>query len=683
MLPQVSLGEYSRTLKVLQFSLSFPGIQIAVDGLSVAAYCIAVTQSADQTYKIISEFIRDCKDAKSDLAAVGQELSTLIRTLTQLKDLVPDGSDFVDSELTNNTKRDIRDIVSSCLVVASDIENVLSGYEGKLAALSWATRGKRKVATAKVLLETNPRALSLAVDTITLATAQNIKQDTANILDDTTYMRGDIQDLIVRIRNLEEMVADKDPDDPRKYVLMRYLNDLSSVAGSVCDMSSRPATPESNTNETEPPSSIPLIPERISRARTDVSFTTESMSSSTNNQRTSSPIRGNSKLSYARTSSRQLLPPKLSPLSRGFRGFTLSPDGTKLLWRDKRYMLLDISLGEIKDIDPRPPRFSLSSLSSVTNFIVGTIKVEILTTDASLLLASVNTAAGRFWMFGDSSTGEWTRQMGCPDPLTPCCILPLSQNCALFVQQTGGDGASIVKVVKITDPEGKPKLVCKSGFLPGSREVKKGLFMFSHIAQTITAIQHVERSAILYTWKLHKDWLTDSDLTTDPTRQVQEPRKLLLPEYDGSDEIAIVGIVPGSSMRVLAMRFTDAHPEPFTITGQDLSSHHSEPWQPYSLAHGRRSYSFSRTYAMGHIMISEDRKLMQTKSSVAYGVVIRETDSMHAIQLIARKPDEWNTFSPNFDHWVHMGKDTRSGEKKPRIYIDKFELRWPEQYYKT
>lgn len=62
-------------------------------------------------------------------------------------------------------------------------------------------------------------------------------------------MRGDIHDLVARIKNLEAMVADKSPDDSRKYVMMRYLNDLSSVAGSVCDMSSRPATPESNPSE--------------------------------------------------------------------------------------------------------------------------------------------------------------------------------------------------------------------------------------------------------------------------------------------------------------------------------------------------------------------------------------------------------------------------------------------------
>ncbi|EWG46943.1 hypothetical protein FVEG_07214 [Fusarium verticillioides 7600] len=101
-----------------------------MDGLSVVASCIAVIQAADQTYKIISQFARDCKDAKGDLAAVSQELSTLTRTLTQLKDLVPDGSDFSDSDLTNNTKRNIRDIVGSFLAVACETKEVLSGHEG-------------------------------------------------------------------------------------------------------------------------------------------------------------------------------------------------------------------------------------------------------------------------------------------------------------------------------------------------------------------------------------------------------------------------------------------------------------------------------------------------------------------------------------------------------------------------
>ncbi|KAM5385084.1 hypothetical protein BFJ63_vAg6664 [Fusarium oxysporum f. sp. narcissi] len=274
------------------------------------------------------------------------------------------------------------------------------------------------------------------------------------------------------------MVVDKNPNDPRTYVLMRYLNDLSSVAGSVCDGSSRPATPKSNASEelvedvaslntskikylglkvtnnnrTEPASSIPLVPDNISGARTDRNFSTEPAGSSRKNEKVASSTRGTSRLSYVPTNHRQLLPPKLSPVSKGFRGCTLSPDGTKLLWRDKRYMLLDVNSGEVNEVDPKPPRLSL------TNFIIETLKVEILTTGASLFLASVKTTAGRFWMFGDRSTGEWTRQMGCPDPVTPCCILSLSQHSAPFVQLSGSDGASIVKVIKATSPEGNPKV---------------------------------------------------------------------------------------------------------------------------------------------------------------------------------------------------------------------------------
>ncbi|WKT41541.1 hypothetical protein QSH57_006347 [Fusarium oxysporum f. sp. vasinfectum] len=170
-------------------------------------------------------------------------------------------------------------------------------------------------------------------------------------------MRGDMHDLVARIKNLEAMVADKNPNDPRTYVLMRYLNDLSSVAGSVCDVSSRPATPESNASEelvedvtslntskikylglkvtnnnrTQPASSIPLIPDNISGARTDRNFSTEPAGSSRNNEKTAFSTRGTSRLSYVTTNHRQLRPPKLSPFSKGFRGCTLSPDGTKLL----------------------------------------------------------------------------------------------------------------------------------------------------------------------------------------------------------------------------------------------------------------------------------------------------------------------------------------------------------------
>lgn len=56
---------------------------------------------------------------------------------------------------------------------------------------------------------------------------------------------------------------------------------------------------------------------------------------------------------------------------------------------------------------------------------------------------------------------------------------------------------------------------------------------------------------------------------------------------------------------------------------------------------------------------------------------------MYNFSLNAEKPDEWNILSPNFDHWVHMGKGIRSGDKESRIYLQTFKLRWPEEYHQT
>ncbi|KAH7226445.1 hypothetical protein BKA60DRAFT_659150 [Fusarium oxysporum] len=143
-------------------------------------------------------------------------------------------------------------------------------------------------------------------------------------------MRGDMHDLVARIKNLEAMVADKDPNDPRTYALVRYLTDLSSVAGSVCDVSSRPATPESNAreelvedvtslntskikylglkvtnnNRTQPASSTPLIPDNISGARTDRNFSTEPAGSSRKNEKTASSTKGTPRLSSVTTNHR-------------------------------------------------------------------------------------------------------------------------------------------------------------------------------------------------------------------------------------------------------------------------------------------------------------------------------------------------------------------------------------------
>ncbi|KAF4446197.1 hypothetical protein F53441_10173 [Fusarium austroafricanum] len=590
-----------------------------MDGLSVAASCIAVIQAADQTCKVISQFVRDCKDAKNDLAAVSQELSTLARTLSQLKDLVPDGSEFFDSDLTNDTKKDIQAIIESCLIIAKDIEDVLSAHEGNLAAVSWATRGKRKIATFKTLLETNRRALNLAVDTITLAVTQDVKKDTSQILDNTTHTRGDISALIDRIRRLEAMVANKDPNDPRTFMLMRYLNDLSSVAGSVCDMSSRPVTPESDISDhivaESSPANVPLEEstksyETQTARKSPGLVVTVTNPTETEEVQTAIPIPPASKTSSSTRldqsalagSAESLTTNRTSPsapkAASKVAEYALSSDGNKILWRDKRYMIYDIDSGEVNDADPKPPPWN-TSIPELRQpyFATTTLKVEILTTDASLLLGRVHTTAGCWLVVYNEH---------------PTSILPLSKDCALYFELNRST-PSLVKVVR-TKTADRYGLSFRDKLISRAQPVNSELFTFSREHQTVMAISKERDSAFLYIWKLHPDWFADGH----GDMSFQKIRKIQLPPHNRIEETAIIILLPGSNIRVLAIKLpSDGQPQDFIITDQELVTRPGGLRNIFCRSQQKPSheslYSFSRSHCDGKFEISEDRKLIMIK----------------------------------------------------------------------
>ncbi|KLP13375.1 uncharacterized protein LW94_3293 [Fusarium fujikuroi] len=154
-----------------------------------------------------------------------------------------------------------------------------------------------------------------------------------------------------------------------------------------------------------------------------------------------------------------------------------------------------------------------------------------------------------------------------------------------------------------------------------------------------------------------------------------EPGRLLLPVYHEQDEIAIAGLVPGSSTRVLAIRFpSNAHPEDVIITGQELSCSGSDAQKLPHRLREKQAYTYRRVCSDGKGIISEDRWLIQTKAIDAYGEFIRQIYSMRAIQLVPEWPQQLNVFLPNFDQWLRMRKGKGEDNRKSRIYFETFEL---------
>ncbi|KAJ4247844.1 hypothetical protein NW762_013053 [Fusarium torreyae] len=323
-----------------------------------------------------------CQDVKKDLDAVNRELSALTQTLSLLKELVPDGSESCDSSLTNSTQRDIREIIEAPLMWPKI---------SRAWFYSWALKGGLQ-RSAGLLVEKGR------------ATAKNIKHDTTDILDDTAHIKGDIGGIMERIRKLEGMIAMKDPDDPRTYMLRRYLNDLSSVAGSVCDMSSRPVSPEpkasvlangstssdadESTHAESMPSprtaaseesstnrELPANPQRgtarsdamtqedespdlqLSRESYDIQPTRETDSSLSTGLIGASDVdrmepttsTSSLNLSYAQIRPQQILQGDLYHLYSHISGSKLSSDGTKVVWKTvngKRDIIYDIDSGK-------------------------------------------------------------------------------------------------------------------------------------------------------------------------------------------------------------------------------------------------------------------------------------------------------------------------------------------------
>ncbi|KAF4467141.1 hypothetical protein FALBO_6000 [Fusarium albosuccineum] len=204
------------------------------DPLSIAASCVAFIEFTRKTFTVINTFIKDCKEAKSDLSAVSTELSHLNQTLERLSDLLKGENEAVNSPLLSSCLADISRIIQDCHSVTSQISNELSKNRGRFAAIVWATERKDKVASMKKLLEAHRSALNLAIDTITLALARNIKTDTSEILNGTADIKGVMGQILEKMAHLGDLLEDSPPDTDQKIMLRRYLDDLGTVAASVC-----------------------------------------------------------------------------------------------------------------------------------------------------------------------------------------------------------------------------------------------------------------------------------------------------------------------------------------------------------------------------------------------------------------------------------------------------------------
>lgn len=136
------------------------------DPLSIAATCIGLASTIARTSLAVISFVKDVRDAQSDLDAVSTELYSLKTVLEILADDCNDSPDKIPQIL----QKQISGITTSCAGVVVEIEKTLKKHEGgKLnKAAKWVASGKSDVIKLQSSLEAHKSALEIALDMVKL-----------------------------------------------------------------------------------------------------------------------------------------------------------------------------------------------------------------------------------------------------------------------------------------------------------------------------------------------------------------------------------------------------------------------------------------------------------------------------------------------------------------------------------
>lgn len=211
------------------------GIQRKMNSLSIVDASIATIQLINAASISISSFIRSVRESRSDLNIVENELQSIKRTLELLReDLDTESGSEASTSLPISFKKQILGIIDCCATTIRQIQESLEKSRNFLAKsvagqIRWAMNGKLDIQRHHSVLESNRRALEIAVDLLSWTMTREVK-DKAVIRDDTSHIRQDTVRILEEIARLQEQLPRDLAQlrDERGFLLDRYLESLTS-----------------------------------------------------------------------------------------------------------------------------------------------------------------------------------------------------------------------------------------------------------------------------------------------------------------------------------------------------------------------------------------------------------------------------------------------------------------------
>jgi hypothetical protein len=218
-----------------------------MDPVTIVTGCVSILGTIAKLSTLISGFVRNFRDARTDLDLVRLDLTSLSSVLELVEG---DVKEYGQKALPDTLAKKIHGIVQNCDAVLSKIIEVLEESGGMMDGIKWAMGKKEKVLDLKASLGAHKTSLELALQLMQLNLAQEIKNNTYLIMSDTQEIRDvtgiiaqdtcatrvDIGVLLKRLASLQSQVAQLNKQTrggKENVILERYLDDMTSYAETV------------------------------------------------------------------------------------------------------------------------------------------------------------------------------------------------------------------------------------------------------------------------------------------------------------------------------------------------------------------------------------------------------------------------------------------------------------------
>jgi hypothetical protein len=133
-----------------------------MDPLSITGTCIGLAATIGKTSYNVATFVRQVRDARSDMDLISRELVSLKTAL----EMLAEDTNKPGAVIPGSLETQVQSVVGNCSVVVTQLDEALKKYEGEKTRtkVKWTWKGKDEMEKYRITLAAHKGALDLAID---------------------------------------------------------------------------------------------------------------------------------------------------------------------------------------------------------------------------------------------------------------------------------------------------------------------------------------------------------------------------------------------------------------------------------------------------------------------------------------------------------------------------------------